>query len=328
MASASRGTSPLAAACERRLEEMVETSRSKFTNQAYLQTDQYRDASNLNARVQLHRQFSTNPYGWPRWVFDQFSLPSECAVLELGCGPGHLWLENVERIPGGWEIVLSDLSPGMLRAARQNLLPSGRALRFGVIDAQDIPLAAGSFDAVIANHMLYHVPDRERALAEIHRVLKPRGRFYATTNGRAHMRELIELVRWFQAEGPETQGDEWERSVGSFSLETGMAQLSPWFAEIQVERYEDGLLITDIEPLVAYVMSSISLKVERGRVEEFKRFLQREVMAEGAIRIGKDSGIFKAVRGDGTPDAASEGSAAPSPPLKRPAGAGREGAPE
>jgi SAM-dependent methyltransferase len=198
----------------------------------------------------------------------------------------------------------------MLREARQNLLPSGRVFKFDVIDAQDIPFATGSFDAVIANHMLYHVPDRERALSEIHRVLKPRGRFYATTNGRAHMRELRELIRWFQAEELGNQGNEWERGVGSFSLETGMAQLSPWFAEIRVERYEDALLITDIEPLVAYVMSSISAKIERGRVEEFKRFLQREVAAEGAIRIGKDSGMFKAVRGDVTHPLGAEGSRA------------------
>ena len=37
---------------------------SKFTDQQYLKTDQYKDSSNLDARVEIHKRFSTNPYGW------------------------------------------------------------------------------------------------------------------------------------------------------------------------------------------------------------------------------------------------------------------------
>lgn len=55
----------------------------------YLQTQQYKDASNLSARAQFQVRFATNPYGWFPWVFDQFmqaSLPPEAALLELGGG--------------------------------------------------------------------------------------------------------------------------------------------------------------------------------------------------------------------------------------------------
>ncbi len=62
---------------------------SKFTDQQYLKTEQYRDASNLNARLEIHRRFSTNSYGWFAWVFDTLeTLPKQARVLELGCGPG------------------------------------------------------------------------------------------------------------------------------------------------------------------------------------------------------------------------------------------------
>jgi len=77
--------------------------------------DQYEDASNLNARVRLHAEFSTNKYGWCRWVFDQLQLPERCRVLEVGCGPGWLWKQNLRRIPAGWDITLSDFSPGRRR---------------------------------------------------------------------------------------------------------------------------------------------------------------------------------------------------------------------
>ena len=59
----------------------------------------------------------------------------------------------------------------MLDAAWRNLVITGRSFKFEEIDAQSIPYETKTFDAVIANHMLYHVPDRAKAIAEIKRVL-------------------------------------------------------------------------------------------------------------------------------------------------------------
>jgi len=116
---------------------------SKFTDQQYLKTDQYRDSTNLDARAEIHRRFSTNPYGWLNWVFDTLmKLPADAKILELGCGPAYLWKECDERIPAGWNITLSDLSPGMLDAAWRNLVVIGRAFKFKEIDAQTIPFIA------------------------------------------------------------------------------------------------------------------------------------------------------------------------------------------
>ena len=169
---------------------------SKFTDQQYLKTDQYRDSTNLDARVAIHQRFSTNPYGWFRWVFDTLlKLPENAKILELGCGPGYLWKENVNRIPAGWNITLSDLSSGMVDAAWRNLVVTGRTFQFKEIDAQSIPFEEETFDAVIANHMLYHVPDRPKAIAGIQRVLKPDGHLFATTIGQNHLNEITDWIR-------------------------------------------------------------------------------------------------------------------------------------
>ena len=144
-----------------------------ISDQEYLSADQYQDASNLNARIQIHVLFSTNKYGWPQWVFDQFDLSPESRILELGCGSGRLWLENLHRIPEGWEITLSDFSSGMLQEARRNLRDSQRRFEFEVVDAQSIPFEGESFDAVIAKHMLFDVPDKTKAFSEMRRVLRP-----------------------------------------------------------------------------------------------------------------------------------------------------------
>ena len=94
-------------------------------------------------------------------------------MLELGCGTGLLWRENLGRVPHGWNITPSDAFQGMVQEAQQCLLHTDLELTFEVVEAQSIPYEKHIFDVVIANHMLYHVPDLARALSEIRRVLKP-----------------------------------------------------------------------------------------------------------------------------------------------------------
>jgi len=89
-------------------------------DQHYLLYDQYKNAANLSARIELHRRFSTNP-GWYRWVFDQYRIASHSRILELGYGPAFFWRSNLEHIPDDWEVVLSDFSPGMLQKAQHIL---------------------------------------------------------------------------------------------------------------------------------------------------------------------------------------------------------------
>jgi len=263
----------------------------RIADRNYLLTEQYPDASNLNARIWLHRRFSTNKYGWHRWVFEQIHLSSKSHILELGCGPGDLWFENSRRIPEGWKITLSDLSLGMVQKAWQNLEPGWHPFRFGVVDAQSLSFGDESFDAVIANHMLYHVPGRTKAFEEIRRVLRPGGRFYASTVGRDHLKELYELVRRFDA-----SADPWgEHPAEPFLLETGLDQIARWFPKVSLQRYKDGLVITEAEPLVAYVVSTAAKSnfVDE-KLSEFTRFVEQEILTHGAIHVTKDSGLFEA----------------------------------
>lgn len=67
---------------------------SQYQDRAYLLNSQYKDTANFSARVRLHERFSINKYGWHRWVFDHFKSGEGSKVLELGCGPGLLWLSN------------------------------------------------------------------------------------------------------------------------------------------------------------------------------------------------------------------------------------------
>jgi SAM-dependent methyltransferase len=255
----------------------------------FLRQQQYATSANLDARIALHVLFSTNPYGWFRWLFDQLSLPGGSRVLELGCGAGSFWRQNLDRIPNSWAILLSDFSAGMLEDARQDLEEALPTAGFEVIDAQSIPYEAHSFDCVLANHMLYHIPNREIALGEIKRVLVPGGCLVATTVGEQHLAEMPILLEKFDPQLA-SQQMQWEIT---FSLENGAAELQDYFDRVELRRYEDGLLVTEPEPLVDYLLSSSRIGIDASRRAAFVEFVGQEIARNGgAIQITKDSGMF------------------------------------
>jgi len=258
-----------------------------ITDQTYLQSKQYSTSANLSARMELHRRFSTNHYGFSRWVFDQLSLEPHTRLLEIGCGPGTLWRENADRLPKGLQFYLGDYSLGMTREARQAISQEA-GFAFVNLDAQALPFPSDFFDSVVANHMLYHVPDLPRSVREIARVLKPGGKLCAATNGLNHLREMHALIHQFEPRCV-PRGE----STISFRLENAATILSQEFASVEIRRYPDGLWVTETAPLVNYIFSLWDyldiLKPEQAQA--LTAFLQDKIEATGGISITKDSGL-------------------------------------
>ena len=250
---------------------------------------QYQNTSNLSARIRLHQKFSTNPYGWQRWLFDQVKFSPQSRVLEIGCGAGNLWLENIDRIPSGVEIVLSDFSAGMVAQARSILKNRTSLHQFAIVDAQSIPFPDGCFDIVIANHILYHLPDMGKALSEIQRVLRPDGHFYTSTIGQRHLQELSDLVIGF-----DPQLAAWGSiPADSFTLENGSKVLGNYFTEVSLHSYIDSLIVTEVGPLVDYILSG-RIEVESAQRLELEIFIERVLKENrGKFLITKDSGVFE-----------------------------------
>lgn len=251
--------------------------RNPAEDPSALRAGQYRTDANLRTRVRLHERFSTNAHGWYPWVFDQLDLPDNARVLEVGCGTGDLWTHNASRIPDGWQVFVSDLSPGMLSAALDQMRVPGV-----VADVAALPVRGACLDAVIANHVLYHVGDRERALAELFRVLRPGGRLYAATNGLGHMAEMYALL-----------GDRGWRAAEAFGLENGPAQLAPWFSAVTVRRYPDALAVTQVQPLLAYARSSVGLNVVHpDGLARLEAAATAAIGTRGAFHVTKDVGLL------------------------------------
>lgn len=258
------------------------------TDRDYLLSKEYADSSSLCARARIH-EFGTNERPWLPWVFDQFDLPPECRILELGSGPGALWGMNTSRIPEGWDITVTDFSPGMVEEAERNLRSSGRTLAFQVVDAESIPFDDEDFDVVIACHMLYHVPDTQKALSEMSRVLRPGGVLYASTCGLNHMREIGDLIARLTPDMEQAH----DRITDNFGLDNGEEQLSPFFRDIELLRYDDELLVPHTQPVIDYVLSTQEVRDALSpRLDDLRRAVEDEVQTAGAFHIGKDVGLF------------------------------------
>jgi len=270
---------------------------SKVNDAAYLRERQYKDSRNLEARIAIHVRYSTSNAGGWESIFDRYDFPANARVLEIGCGTGMLWATNKARIPAGWQITLTDFSEGMLAQSQRNLAEAGIADRvaFQQADAQALPFPDQSFDVVIANMMLYHVPNRAKAYVEIKRVLAENGKFYAVTVGREHMSEIHRLSRLFEQQTGIVIG-QWGRDMGTddhFTVESGEPELRQHFGPITLHHFRSHLHVTDVEPLVDYMLStSTDAIAQRAPLTQF--ITEQMKVRGGAIDIPKHTAMMVA----------------------------------
>jgi ubiquinone/menaquinone biosynthesis C-methylase UbiE len=188
---------------------------------------QYVTSTNLEDRMQIYT-YSISDIDWHTWLFQQFAITSQQKILEVGCGNGILWKKNVDQLPQEIEIVLTDQSEGMITAAREKLGGYSQ-FRFQVMKIEDLLFEEDSFDLVVANHMLHHVPELEQALREVRRVLKPQGTLVAATNSRDHLKELKDTLCEFDPACEFPKGH-----IMRFLLETGKETLSKVFNRLEI----------------------------------------------------------------------------------------------
>jgi SAM-dependent methyltransferase len=163
--------------------------RPKLNDPALVRAE-YEDESRFSVR-QATWGMATGPDA-QGMVVDALAAIAPQRVLEVGSGKGEL----AERLTHefGAEVVAVDQSERMVELTRS------RGIEALVGDVQALPFDDGDFDAAVAAWMLYHVPDVDRAVAELYRVLRSGGRLVAVTNSVENLIELWSLV----GEGPKS----------------------------------------------------------------------------------------------------------------------------
>jgi len=209
---------------------------------------QYKDSANLMARAMIHIKYG--PKGKAFSVADTGLITAGAKVLDIGCGPARFWAVNAATLPSGIDLTLSDQSQGMVDealAAVAAVKDKFRAVTGRPADVCALPFADNTFDIVLAMHMLYHASDKDRAVSEIARVLKPGGTLIATTNGADNFHELETLTRHIFGRN--------EMGAGSFTLESGRPYLENHFKEVAVHPGTDTLRVTDGQDVINFIRS-------------------------------------------------------------------------
>lgn len=259
-------------------------------NQTERVKHQYSGDKNLQARINLHAKHSTNKQGFYPWLFTHYQFAANSTILELGCGNGEQWKGRTANLPTGSSLILSDFSEGMLTAAKENLAPTQDCISFMQIDIQSIPFVDNTVGTVIANHMLYHIPDIDSALSEVRRVLKPGGMFYASTiTGGGIRKYLHDVMKKLNLDA-----SHFAQEI-PFNIENGEAILARHFATVKRHDYIDSLAVTDTKDLIAWIESSISMSEStQENLNLLHDYFEKIRVAEGSINISKNACLFVA----------------------------------
>ena len=254
---------------------------------------QYQNTSNIAARIQLHKKYSINRQGWFPWIYQQLENCCELdhgkkQILEIGCGSGALWHENIDKLPANIGITLSDISEGMVRDIKRSF-DNDKRFEFNSFDCHKIPYDDQSFDVVIANHVLFYCYDVSKVCQEIRRVLKKeKGIFICSTYGSSHMQEITQLVQQFDNRIVLSG----EKLYEKFGLDNGETILSQCFNFVERIDYDDEIVISNAVPLIEYILSCHGNQNQYilDRYNDFKDFVEKTV--KDNFHITKSAGIF------------------------------------
>lgn len=275
---------------DKMLEIMRISSRKEEIRKNYLQSD------NLEKRINIHI-YSTAEETWYQWLFEKFELKENMQVLDVGCGNAEIWLEMRENIPNGVCITLVDVSRAMLDKAKKKIMTyesdfKERNIKFiyKEMDATRLSID-GIYDRVMANHMLYHIDadKRECLIKRMSELTKVNGKFFASTVGENHMKEIFDLIQGF---APEAEVPSW-MSQG-FSLENGEEQILPYFSKVKVLKHDNNLLVPDVDVIFNYLASlpgNINTIVVKNE-HRLKEYLKKKISEEHPYFIQKATGVI------------------------------------
>jgi ubiquinone/menaquinone biosynthesis C-methylase UbiE len=248
---------------------------------------QYKDSSNLDIRKNFHKKYATNKTGYADWILSNIKFFKGCRVLEVGCGTGSLWENYPELIDTFSELVLTDISTGMIDIVKQRYA-GRRNVEIQTMDVLDVPFEDNSFDFIVANSMLYHVNDVDSALENIHRILREDGVFYATTFGRDGQLNYI-----YHAMFEMGLSDSKEIDEISISLENGRDILRNHFSAVKVETYDNHLEVSEPLDLVEYIFSMSSMShVDGSNREKMTAYFESKKDGKGILTIPMMYGMF------------------------------------
>lgn len=216
---------------------------------------QFETGEALRHRREVYDRFSVPRVDFYRWVLERIAWRGDETVLDAGCGHGS-YLEALRQLSPGAHYYGIDLRASMLEA-------HPRPSRTSLGNVERLPFPDNCFDVVMANHMLFLVEDRDQALREFHRVLKPDGLMLAATNSMHTMPEFQALMRralvLLGASGKgQVQPPQFPHQA--FALENGTRQLAQHFYAVVRYDLPTALVFPEVDPIMGYLENTRELR--------------------------------------------------------------------
>lgn len=260
------------------------------TDRKHLTEKSYKSDAQLKTRIRIHELYTEPKIDFVPWILDHMPWQGDELVLDVGCGAGVYAEEAQAR---GRRYVACDLSYGMVASVSQ-------AADKVNLDVQALPFADHTAAVVLANHMLYHVPDKAQALREIRRVLKPDGYLLSATNSATNMRELRELMQQVTAQLGIEMDDPFVGVASLFDLETGAEILRPHFSRVARYDLAAALVFRGAQPIIDYLGSSRDWFEARNEGQAtwaeaeqvLRQLLAEHFAAHELFRVSKLAGVF------------------------------------
>jgi ubiquinone/menaquinone biosynthesis C-methylase UbiE len=230
--------------------------------------------SEIDANDEVLRQWSVVAPAWDRyrdrlfedvrsvseWLVNQIDPQPGQTVLELTAGPGETGFLAAARLGSTGRLISSDFVPAMVDAARRGADERGLDnVECRVLDAQQIDLPDASVDGVLSRFGLMLVPEQQRAITEIRRVLRPGGRCaYAAWGLPQHNPWIFQVVAALLQNGVAPPGDPFAPG-GLFSLATVESNQSlaaaGGFTDVSVEELTGTMRFDDPDDYWAHIAS-------------------------------------------------------------------------
>jgi len=255
-----------------------------------LKTRAYADSRHLATRRDIYR-YRTTETSFGGWALSH--LPHDVGrLLDVGCGPGA-WLTMVAERHAFQTLVGIDLSHGMLK----EVAVSGA--RRCVADAENLPLGDEYFDTTLCIHMLYHVPDVDKAIGELRRVTRSGGVALVATNGAEHLsgfrRTFDDVVEAISKQ----QSKVLSRKRG-FRMEEGEEKLAKHFSSVVRDDFKTELEVPEPQPVIGYIESCRAFYEQKlpsntsweKAMRGFGERVRQTIADEGAFRTPVHAGVF------------------------------------
>ncbi|MBQ04765.1 hypothetical protein CL673_08720 [Candidatus Bathyarchaeota archaeon] len=139
-----------------------------------------------------------------RLLLREINIPEKPVCLDVGCGTGISTFELAKKIQDGGNIYGIDFSKLMIVQAKNNAERLGLVdIKFSTGDAEQLDFPDSMFDLVLSNQTLPFIPNKQKALTEMHRVLKPGGEAALLFYGGSVYREILKIAMEVASRHPE-----------------------------------------------------------------------------------------------------------------------------